>query len=152
MSAAGVTAAERPVDTTVESPTLAHLALICPHLLGLRERRFRMRCRWGGFRGAESDSQLLGGFGRWRRLVGLLRHLGSTRTGRFRPIARCEWCDSVRCTSANALYVREYSSKKFPKVSAGPCFPSSSGAVGTDVESISARLCASRAIEYQTST
>ena len=45
MSAAGVTAAERSVDDLVEIPSLVHLSLICPHLLGLRETRFRKRCR-----------------------------------------------------------------------------------------------------------
>jgi hypothetical protein len=78
-----------------------------PRAFRCRKGASRDWCRWGGFADGERNDQFSGGVGRWFRLFGVLGGLGSTRASRFSQIARWEWCNSVRCASANGPCVQE---------------------------------------------
>ena len=71
--------------------------------------------------------------------VALLRLSTRDRAGRLSPMVRWEWCNSVRCASANAPCVQECNSISVQFRATKPGDPSSSGAVRTGPEEYSVR-------------
>ena len=135
--------AESTLLTTFGEPLSPLPCRFDPRAFRCRKGASRDWCRWGGFAGGERNDQFSGGIGRWFRLIGVLGGLGSTRAGRFSQIARWEWCNSVRCASANGPCVQECNSISVPNSSTKPDDPSTSGAVRTDPEEYSLRRSAS---------